>query len=248
MASLTTIGANTFLRSATQRACSASRLAAGSALLLGLGAITGGCAATRPVPVDPKVDFAAHVEHRGLVIDRAQGGEPAVLVSAGTLPFTSGPTYLLQAQGKTLAALWMKDPAHVTVRQSADPTAPVIGRVEAHWNAGAINLTFKPAQGTELSSSPFERTDGFGVPTTLSSQANTVVDLRGMYQAELRDATGTPAGWLRVRISPYMAASRVYDGVLPPSVQEPLATAAIALVDSDVDYIEDHAVNVYLGN
>ena len=213
-----------------------------------LGLFVGGCASMRAVPVDPGVDFAAHVEHRGLVIDRAQGGEPAVLVPVAALPFTSGSTFLLQAQGKTIAALWVKDPAHVTVRQTSDPNAPVIGRVEAHWNAGAINLTFKPVGGQELQTSVFERTDGFGLPATLSSQATTVLDVRSMYRADLRDATGAPAGWLRVRISPNMAASRVYDGVLPPSVQEPLATAAVALVDSDVEYIEGHAVDVYLGN
>ena len=45
-----------------------------------------------------------------------------------------------------------------------------------------------------------------------------------------------------------MAAPRIYDGVLPPSVQESLAIAAVALIDSDVDYIEGRAVNPYLGN
>lgn len=218
-------------------------------VLLVLSIIVNGCAPRlHAVPVDPAVDFAAHVEHSGLVVDRAHGAGPAILVSARTLPFSSGPTYLLQAQGKTIAALWVKDPAHVTVRQTADPTGPVIGRVEAHWNERAISLTLKPVDGPELRSGVFERTDGPSLPAVLSAQANTVLDVRGMYQADLRDASGAPAGWLRVRISPYMAASRIYDGVLPPSVQEPLATAAVALVDADVDYIENHSLDVYMGN
>ncbi|HVM96094.1 MAG TPA: hypothetical protein VMT89_06880 [Candidatus Acidoferrales bacterium] len=199
------------------------------------------------VPVDPAVDFAAHVEHRGLVVDRAQGGEPAVLVPAPRPLFASGPTYLLQAQDKTIAALWVKDPAHVTVREAADPNAPLIGRVEAHWSGGAISLTFKPASGSELQAGTFQR-DGFGVPSSLSSQATTVLDVRGMYLSQLRDVKGDSVGWMRVRISPYMEASRVYDGVLPTTVGEPLATAAVALVDSDVDYIENQAVNPYIGN
>jgi len=217
--------------------------------LLVLGTLVAACTA-RPVevPVEPGVDFAAHVEHRGLVVDRAQGGRPAVLVPAPTLPFTSGPTYLLQADRKTIAALWVKDAGHVTVRQTGDRTAPVIGRVEAHWNHGAISLTLKPVDAPELRTGEFERTDGPSRPGVLSSQATTLPDIRGMYQADLRDSTGAPAGWLRVRISPYLAASRVYDGALPPSVQEPLATAAVALVDSEVDYIEDHATDMYLGN
>jgi hypothetical protein len=189
-------------------------------LALGLGLTLTACAARVTVPVDPKVDFAAHVEHRGLVVDRAQGGEPAVLVPVRTLPFSSGPTYLLQAQAKTIAALWVNDPAHATVRQTSDPAAPVIGRVEAHWKAGAINLTLRPMHGPELHTGVFERTDGPSLPSVLSWNANTVLDVRGMYEAD----------------------------VLPPSVPESLATAAVALVDSDVDYIEDHAVNVYLGN
>ncbi len=217
-------------------------------ILLALGLTLTGCAARVTVPVDPRAEFAAHGEHRGLVVDRAHGGEPAVLVPARTLPFSSGPTYLLQAEDKTIAALWVKDPAHVTVRQTSDPAAPVVGRVEAHWNAGAINLTLRPVDGPELHTGVFERTDGPSLPSVLRWNAATVLDVRGRYEAELRDASGAPAGWLRVRISPYMAAGRIYDGDLPPSVPEALATAAVALVDSDVDYIEDHAVNVYLGN
>lgn len=218
------------------------------ALLLGLSTLVAGCVA-KPldVPIDPGVDFAAHVEHRGLVVDRAQGGQAAVLAPASTLPFTSGPTYLLQADGKTMAALWVKDAGHVTVRQTGDPAAPVIGRVIAHWNRGAISLTLVPVDGPELRTGVFERTAGPSHPDVLT-QGATILDGRGIYQAELHDPTGASAGWLRVRITPYMAASRIYDGVLPASVQEPLATAAIALVDSDVDYIENHAADVYLGN
>lgn len=218
------------------------------ALLLASVRIVDGCMARLDVPVDPQVDFAAHVESRGIVVDRSQNGEPAVLVPAPALPFTTGPTYLLQADDKTIAALWVKDPAHVTVRQTPDPSAPLVGRVEAHWNHGAINLTLKPANGPALHSGAFERIAGTLHPPVLSWYATTVLDVRGVYLAELRDDAGAPAGWFRVSISPYMAASRIYDGVLPSTIQEPLATAAAQLIDSDIDYIESRAVNPYLGN
>jgi len=197
--------------------------------------------------VDPGVDFAAHSEHRGLVVDRAQGAEPAVLVPAGSL-FSRGPNYLLEADGKTLAALWVKDLAHVTVRRTADPAGPVIGRVGASWQEGAIRLTLTPADGPPLQTGRFHRVDGPGIPDLLTSHFGAVLDERGMYFAELRDEQGNATGWLRVRISPYQAARRVYDAALPSSVPEPLATAAVALVNANIRESENHAVDVYLGN
>ena len=97
---------------------------------------------------------------------------------------------------------------------------------------------------------PYDTEVGAGTfhPAVLSWYATTVLDVRGIYLAELRDDTGAPAGWLRVSISPYLAAPRIYDGVLPAAIQEPLAIAAAELIDADVDYIEGRAVNPYLGN
>lgn len=208
------------------------------------------CASPSPVhavPVDPGVDFAAHSEHRGLVVDRAQGAAPAVLVPAGSL-FSRGPNYLLEADGKTLAALWVKDLDHVTVRRTADPAGPAIGHVEASWKEGAIRLTLTPADGPALQTGRFHRVDGPGIPDLLTMDFGTVLEERGMYLAELRDEKGTPVGWLRIRISPYQGARRVYDAALPPSVPEPLATAAVALVNANIRESENHAVDVYLGN
>lgn len=196
---------------------------------------------------DPTVDFTAHLEHQGLVVDQARNGEPAVLVPAGSL-FSSGPNFLLQAGGNTLAALWVEDQGHVTVRRTAAPDSPLIGRVTATWDHGAIRLTLTPADGAPTQTGRFHRIDGPGRPEILSSQATTVLDLRGMYLAKLRDAKGDDTGWLRVRISPYQESRRVYDATLPPSVPEPLAAAAVALVNSEVSYIRANAVDVYRGN
>ncbi len=203
--------------------------------------------APHTVPVDPRVNFAAHVEHRGLVIDRARGEEPAVVVPAGSL-FSEGPNYLLEADGKTLAALWLKDLAHVTVRRTADPASPVIGRVQASWKDGAIRLTLEPADGPPLQTGRFHRVDGPGFPDLLTADFRTLLDERGMYLAEIRDEKGTVTGWLRVRISPFQGARRVYDAVLPAAVSEPLATAAVALVNANLRSSENQAVDVYLGD
>jgi hypothetical protein len=211
--------------------------------------LASGCTvAPRPVPVARGVDFAAHVEHRGLVVDDMAGGSPAALVPAAWLPWSGGPRFLLQHHGETMAAVWIPKAGRVIVRQSSDPQSPLIGEVDAAWKDGAIHLTFLPAGGPVLQSSTFDRIDGRVVTAALSSQARTVLDVRGVYRAEVRDAQGNPVGWMRARISPHQTATRIYDGVLPASLNGPLTTAAFALLDAEVDYIEDHALDVYLGS
>ncbi|HUI25537.1 MAG TPA: hypothetical protein VL403_05585 [Candidatus Kryptonia bacterium] len=216
--------------------------------VLVLGILSGCTTRLRALPVDPAVDYAAHVDHRGLVIDEMPGALPAILVPAGWQSWSGGPRYLLQAHDKTIAALWFPRAGRMIVRQTADPGSPLIGEVDAAWSEGAIRLTFKPADGSEFQTSEFDRIDGRVATAALSSQAQSNLDVRGVYRADLKDASGAPAGWLRVQISPYQGASRIYDGVVPPALNGPLTTAAIAMIDSDVNYIEDRAVNVYVGN
>jgi hypothetical protein len=223
------------------------RIKSAAGAVAGLFVLAGLVAPVHAATTDPGVDFHAHIEHEGLVVDQAHNGTPAVLVPAGSL-FSSGPNFLLQENGKTLAALWVKDPEHATVRRTADPASPVIGRVDTAWDDGAIRLTLKPTGGPVLQTSTFHRLDGPRSSDVLGSQATTVLDVRGIYLANLRDAQGKDAGWLRVRISPYQNSRRIYDGELPASVQEPLAAAAVALVNSDVSNLTNNAVDVYLGN
>jgi len=218
------------------------------ALGLGLGIVSGCTPRVHAIPVDRDVDYAAHMEHQGLVVDEMPGASPAILVPAGWQTGPRGPRFLLQAHDKTMAALWFPRAGQMIVRKTADPASPLLGEVDANWNQGAIQLTFKPADGPEFKTGEFERIDGRVVTAALSSHVQTVLDVRGVYRAELRDANGASAGWLRVQISPHQAASRIYDGEVPPELNGPLTTAAIAMVDSDVDYIEDHALDVYVGN
>ncbi len=216
--------------------------------MLILGGTIGCAPGLQAIPVDAGVDFAAHAAHRGLVVDEMPGASPAVLVPAGWQSWTGGPRFLLQAHDQTIAALWFPEPDQMIVRQTADRHAPLIGEVDAAWKHGAIRLTLKPANGAPFQTGAFDRIDGRMATAALGPQVYTVLDVRGVYRAELHDARGGPAGWLRVQISPHQAATHIYDGVLPASLNGPLATAAVAILDSDVTYIEDHAVNVYLGN
>ncbi len=134
------------------------------------------------------------------------------------------------------------------VRQTADPQSPLIGEINASWDHGAIRLTLKPADGPVFETGTFDRVDGRVATAALSSQAKTEFGLRGTYRAELRDANGTPVGWLRAQIRSPLTATRIYDGVIPPAINGALAAAAVALLDADVDYIENHAVNPYVGS
>jgi len=217
--------------------------------LLGVLAVLAGCTPTlQALPVDPAVDFSAHAAHRGLVIDEMPGVASAVLVPGGWQALSGGPRFLLQAHDKTVAAFWLPAPGRMIVRQSSDAGSPLIGEVDASWPHGAIRLTVKPASGARFETGAFDRIDGRIVTAALSSQAQNILDVRGTYRAEVHDATGAPVGWLRAAISPHQAAAHIYDGVLPPELNGPLATAAVALLDAEVNSIEDHAFNVYLGN
>lgn len=218
----------------------------GSVLIV--GTLVGCAPRLNAIAVDPAVDFAAHVEHRGLVIDEMPGASPAVLVPAGWHYLTGGPRYLLQAHDRTLAALWFPQPGRMIVRQTADPHSEMLGEIDAAWDHGAIHLTLRPADGPAFQTGDFDRIAGRFATGVLSSQTHSLLDLRGTYRASVRDAHGVSVGWLRVRLSPYRSARRIYDGLLPESLNGPLATAAVALVDADVTSIAGHALNPYLGN
>jgi len=218
------------------------------ACLLVLGILVGCTPRLQAIPVDPAVDFAAHIEHRGMVIDEMPGASPAVLVPAGWRYLAGGPRFLLQAHDHTLAALWFPRPGQMIVRENGDPRSALIGEIDAAWDHGAIHLTITPTGGSAFRTGEFDRVDGRFATAALSSQVQSLLDMRGTYRASLRDANGAPAGWLRVRISPYQAAGRSYDGVLPEPLNGPLAAAAVALVDADVGVIEGRAFNPYLGN
>ena len=216
-------------------------------VVVAAAAVSNGCAVLpTSTPVDPHVDFAAHPGYRGLVVDRMEGGQTAVLVRARSAPLSAGPTHLLQTDGKTIAALWVGDHTHVTVRQTPDRAAPFVGEVRASWKQGAMRLAFQSADGASFRTSRFDRIDSETFPNILDREMYSVLHLPGVYSAELRDAQNIPVGWLRVRILPYQGLPREYEASVPEPLNGPLATAAVALVDSEIDSIIDR--NAFSGD
>jgi len=202
--------------------------------------LVNGCAALpTAASVEPGVDFAAHRGVSGIVLDRMENGQTAVLAPADSSPSSRGPTYLLEADGKTIAALWVTEGDHVTVRQTADPTGPVVGQVWASWEQGAMRLTFEPPGGvSDHTGSFYRRNVDSEEPPALGNNMLSVHDLPGVYHANLRDSQNAKVGWLRVNVGQYMAASHTYDGVLPAPLDGPLAAGAVALIESQIAHVE----------
>jgi hypothetical protein len=220
-------------------------LARGSIGLL-VGCIAAaGCAWMSPhVDVDPAVTFAAHTASRGLVIDKMDGGQAGVL-EWSTTP-SAGPQFVLYAAGVPAAGLWVRG-ADIVVKSA--PPAAVIGQVDADWDERAIRLTFKPAGDGTFSTSVFKRIEGGKGPAALGQPASSLLDLRGIYQAEVVDAAGASAGWIRVRFAhSWSSAHRIYDGVLPAALNGPLAVAAAARLDAELSAVSRTAMDPYLGN
>ena len=219
-----------------------------SVLLAGTAALAIGCAGLRrPLAVDPDANFAAHREHGGLVVDRLAPGRAGELRPARWVRLPGDPTFVLEVDGERIAALWVAG-ERVVVRRAPAEDAPVVGEIDPAWDAGAIRLVIRAADGSSLRTDPFARKVADTGPDALTRASQTVIDVRGTYQAALRDAKGAPVGWLRVRVGPYLPAPRIFEGVVPAAVDPALSAAAAVALDAEIDWIEAHALDVYRGD
>jgi len=209
-----------------------------------------GCRLSHQVPIEPGVNFAAHAEHARLVIDRLPGGGAGEVTPPGWFhwPGSASPTLVLTEKNGSVTGLWLTAPATVEARAGTSGTAPRAGLVEPSWEDNAIRLTLRTAAEDKIQTDVFARQATGGGPLALSRVAQSILDVRGVYRAALRDAKGAEAGWLRVRISPYQESMRIYDGLLPAAVGPALAAAAAVALASEIDWIEDHALDVYRGS
>lgn len=201
---------------------------------------------SRPVPVDPGVNFAAHVEHDKIVLDRVPGGQDGEVKAARRFQLTGSPAFLVVTNGKTVAEIALTAPATVELRRTEGGGTPARGGIEPSWEDNSVRLTLRTS-GDTFRSDLFGRSGGGTGPEVLSRRAQTIIDVRGTYRAVLRDAKGSDVGWLRVKVSPYAESPRIYDGVVPAEVGPALAAATALALNSEIDWIEAHTIDVYRG-
>lgn len=212
-------------------------------------ASTAACSVPSPrVPLDPAANFTAHLESRGIVVDRMAHGERATLVANGGF-FSHKPPFVVEEGDKDVAAVW-RDGSEMIVRAAAtNGEGAPIGDVKSDRRDGAIRLTFDADDHGVYRTSAFHRASPWRTPALLGQPAENILDLPGVYVAEVRNVEGAPVGWMRVEISRYgWPTRRLYDGSLPASINGPLAVAAVKRLDSEINWVEQHATDPYIGN
>jgi hypothetical protein len=207
-------------------------------------AVVCGCG-VRAVPLDSDATFAMHQENRTFVMDRPRSGAPAVVTAAEWLRLPGDPAWALRRNEQTRAAYWIDGNAGTTARAGLLSSDRLLGDVRPTWDDNAIRLHIEPSGGQPVTSDVFAATENGGGPAALTRDTQTILDVRGRYQAALRDATGVQVGWMRLRIGPYQPAPRIYEAKLPAGVSEDLAVAAVISLASEIDWIEAHTQNVY---
>ena len=161
--------------------------------------------------------------------------------SAGVAVFRARSEFLVRSNDITLGALWLSAPAQVEI---APPDNGRRGAVEPRWDNGAIRLDIHSVTGRSLHTDLFHRADLGGGHSVLSRNAQTVLDVRGSYEATLLDDAGHIVGWWKIRLQePYEP--RVFEGSIPVS---PVDDTGVAVaLNSEVDWIEDRVIDVYRG-
>jgi hypothetical protein len=216
------------------------------ALLLA-GLVLGSAAAgAAPQHTEPEANLAAHREQGRVVFDRLPAIGAAELVARGWLRWPGAPLEL-RTGGRTVATLHRFGDGAVEGRAGPGVDVPT-SRVEPSWDDGAIHLILLTSGGSRFETGFFERVGAGATAGRLNRGANSIIDVRGTYQAVLRDPGDTSVGWLRVTVDPSDTPERSYEGFLPSVVAPELAAAATLALDSEIDWIEDHAQDVYRGS
>lgn len=207
-----------------------------AALLL---ALLVGCARSHSVlVVDPDVTFAAHRDGDVFVLDRTRAGIPAVVEPASRLREDYASDLVLRPREGDPIGLWTIGRSRVLVRDGTSNFAPRAGEVVCDWDGGGIlRLTLHTRSAGVFPFDPFDGADDSRRPSRLARGAR--VDALA-YRAVLRDARGEPVGWLRVLLPASEDAPRRYDAVLPASVDDAVAAAAVVALDAEISWIAAH--------
>ena len=205
--------------------------------LLAAGLLGGGCVvAAEPIPVPPGPTFAAHTVHGGLVVDRMQNGDTGVAEPEGGWSALTNPQFDVHFNGAG-GDRRLVGTGPIVVHRGTSDEGPVSGRVEPSWDDQAIRLTLRPASGPPLTSDIFTRIDAGGGQEELTRSAQDSIDLRGSYQAALRDPSGKEVGWLRIHVASWAPTMATCEGLLPPTIGEGMAVAAAETLGTEVDWI-----------
>ena len=199
----------------------------------------------RTISLESDSTFAMHQENRVFVVDRSPSGTKSVVSAAEWIRLPGDPAWALSGNDRTLAAYWIDGIAGTTARAGRLASDEPLGTVSPSWDDQAIRLHIAPPDGVAVKSDVFARTDGGRGTLALGRTAQTILDVRGRYQAALRDASGAEVGWLRLRIGPYEQAARIYEAALPAGVDDRLGVAAVLSLAQEIDWIEAHTMNVY---
>lgn len=208
--------------------------------LLALTLMSVGCVAdARPVPVDPELTFAAHEVHAGLVIDRTSHGGTGIATPVAGLHFFE-PAFVLRTDGTNDRELRITGPGRVVVEQRAPERGSTeLGRIEPSWDNNAIRLTFRPADGAPIQSGRFHRVDHGAGLSVLTRADQDRIDLEGAYRAWLRTPDGRDVGWLSLVVGEAQPGHVMYEGVLPPNIDDGMAAAAAEALGSEIAFIEN---------
>ena len=210
-----------------------------AASLLGVG-----CGVdARATPVEPGLTFAAHTVHGGLVVDHMQNGDTGIAEPEGGWSSLTNPEFDVHFNGAG-GDRRLVGTGPIVVHRGTSDEGPVSGRVEPSWDDQAIRLTLSPASGPPLTSDIFTRIDGGGGMEELARNAQDSLDLRGSYQAALRDPSGKEVGWLRIHVASWSPTMADCEGVLPPTIGEGMAVAAAETLGAEVDWIGNNVRGV----
>src|SRR5262245_35299656 len=155
--------------------------------ILALATLPGCVHLNAPVPIEPGVNFTAHAEERNsFALDRLPDGRTGSVEAASWFNLSrSSPTYIVTASQQPIAALRLPAPPTVQGRAERTANAPVLGSNEPSWEDNTVRLALRTGD-TVFQGDVFQRTIIGGGPSTLTRNAQTVLDVRGTFRAALR--------------------------------------------------------------